>query len=302
MRIVFMGTPDFAATILSGLISSKHRVMAVFTQPDKPNGRGHKLSISPVKILALESDISVLQPITLKDEKVAVQISNLDPDIIVVAAYGMLLPESILKIPKRGCINVHGSLLPKYRGAAPIQWAVINGEKETGITIMNMETGLDCGDIICQKAIQIKESDTASSLYLSLAEIGKNELLRGIELISSSGFVPQKQNEDEASFAPKLTKEMGNLNFNESAHTVLNLIRGLDVWPVAQTIITGQKVKIYKAAVVEGFNLAPNEVFIDKRLIVGCRDLTLELLEVRPENGKRMSGEAFVNGLSGKSS
>ncbi|MDR2817630.1 MAG: methionyl-tRNA formyltransferase [Oscillospiraceae bacterium] len=299
MNTVFMGTPDFAATILSGLVSSKHHVTAVFTQPDKPKGRGHELSMSPVKVLALKNNIPVLQPTTLKDEKVITQISNLDPDLIVVAAYGMLLPGSILKIPKYGCINVHGSLLPKYRGAAPIQWSIINGEKETGITIMNMEEELDHGDIICQEKIQIKESDTAASLYLTLAKVGKDALLHGIDLISSPEFIPQKQNDAEASFAAKLTKEMGNLNFNESANTILNLIRGLDIWPVARTVIAGQKVKIYKAAVTKEFNLAPNEIFVNKRLIIGCRDLALELLEIQPENGKRMTGAAFVNGLNG---
>jgi methionyl-tRNA formyltransferase len=295
-----MGTPDFAAITLNGLISSKHRVVAVFTQPDKPKGRGHELSMSPVKVLAQRNNVPVFQPITLKDEKVVTQISNFNPDLLVVAAYGMLLPRSILKVPKCGCINVHGSLLPKYRGAAPIQWAIINGEKETGITIMSMEEGLDCGDIICQEKIQIKESDTAVSLYLTLADVGKNALLRGIDLISSPEFVPQKQNDAEASFAAKLTKEIGDLNFNESANTILNLIRGLDIWPVAHAIIAGQKVKIYKAAATEGFNLAPNEIFINKRLVIGCRDIALELLEVQPENGKRMTGAAFVNGLNGK--
>ncbi|MDR1353980.1 MAG: methionyl-tRNA formyltransferase [Oscillospiraceae bacterium] len=298
MDIVFMGTPDFAATILEGLLASEHRVLAVFSQPDKPQGRGHKVQMPPVKVLANRCGIPVFQPASLRCAEAEAQITACNPDLVVVAAYGKILPASVLKIPRYGCVNVHGSLLPKYRGAAPIQWAVINGERETGISIMYMEEGLDSGDLICQRTVQIREEDTAKSLYLSLAQVGKGELLRGLELISDGGFVPKKQDDGEATFAPLLSKGMACLDFNMPAQTVLNWIRGLDVWPVAQTEVARVKVKVWQARIATGLNLAPGEWFCKKKLVVGCWDFGLELLEVQPENGRRLKGADFVNRFS----
>jgi methionyl-tRNA formyltransferase len=295
MNVIFMGTPDFAATILEGLVSSKHKVIAAFTQADKPKGRGNKIQMSPVKIAATKANVPVFQPQSLRTEETQTLIENLRADIIVVAAYGKILPAAILKIPPQKCVNVHGSLLPKYRGASPIQTAIIKGETKTGITIMYMQEELDAGDIICQKEIPITEEETAASLYPKLAEVGKAELLRGLDLILTPGFIPQKQDVRNVSFAPIIKKDMANLNFNQPAREALNLIRGLDIWPTARTEIRGIKLKVFKAKIVPDITLGAGELILKKRLMVGCQDATLELLEVQPENGPKMSGAAFVN-------
>lgn len=296
MNIVFMGTPEFAAVILASLLASKHRVVAAFTQPDKPVGRKLILTPSPVKILAQQHKIPVFCPFTLKSEEILTQLKILQPDIIVVAAYGMLLPKQILDMPKFGCINVHASLLPKYRGAAPIQWSLINGEAETGITIMFMEEKLDAGAIVSQKSIKIEDDDSAKTLFAKLAALGAGALLEGLELLTKPNFKAKPQNQAQATFAPKITKEMSNLDFSKPAQEVFNLIRGLDIWPVARAQIGGKTVKILKAKIVPNNGLKPGEVAKTKQLIIGCADAAIELLTVAPENGRYMSGSAFVNG------
>lgn len=296
MNIVFMGTPEFAAVILASLLTSKHHTLAVFTQPDKPVGRKLILSPSPVKTLAQQHKIPVFCPSTLKLEETLNQLKTLQPDVIVVAAYGMLLPKQILELPKFGCINVHASLLPKYRGAAPIQWSLINGEPETGITIMFMEEKLDAGAIVNQKSIKIEDDDSAKTLFAKLATLGTSALLEGLELLTKPDFKAKPQNHAQATFAPKITKEMGCLDFSKSAQDVFNLIRGLDIWPVARTQIGGKMVKILKAKIVPNNGLKPGEIAKTKQLIIGCADAAIELLTVAPENSKQMSGSAFVNG------
>lgn len=296
MNIVFMGTPEFAAVTLTSLLTSKHHIIAVFTQPDKPVGRKLILTPSPVKMLAQQYKIPVFCPSTLKSEEILTRLKALQPDVIVVAAYGMLLPKQILELPKFGCINVHASLLPKYRGAAPIQWSLINGESETGITIMFMEEKLDAGGIVSQKSIKIEDDDSAKTLFAKLAILGASALLEGLELLTKPDFKAKAQNEVQTTFAPKITKEMSNLDFSKPAQEVFNLIRGLDIWPVARTQIGGKTVKILKAKIVPNNGLKPGEIAKSKRLIIGCADAAIELLTVAPENGKQMSGSAFVNG------
>ena len=296
VKIVFMGTPDFAAHVLKQLLATKHQVIAVFTRPDKPSGRKLKLAESQTKKLALQSKIPVFCPTSLKNLEVQKKLQSLCPDVIVVAAYGMILPKNILEIPRYGCVNVHASLLPKYRGAAPIQWALINGERETGVTIMFMEEGLDCGGVICQRSLRIEEANRASSLFARLAEIGAAELVKGLDLIVKPGFSPITQDENEVSWAPMLTKELGQLDFLKPADELVNLVRGLEVWPVAKADLAGQKIKIFSARVILDEDLLPGEIAKSQRLIVGCKGSAIELLEVAPENGKRMSGKAFVNG------
>lgn len=296
MNIVFMGTPEFAAVTLTSLFTSKHHIIAVFTQPDKPVGRKLILTPSPVKMLAQQHKIPMFCPSTLKSEEILTRLKALQPDVIVVAAYGMLLPKQILELPKFGCINVHASLLPKYRGAAPIQWSLINGESETGITIMFMEEKLDAGGIVNQKSIKIEDDDSAKTLFAKLAILGASALLEGLELLTKPDFKAKAQNKVQATFAPKITKEMSNLDFSKPAQEVFNLIRGLDIWPVARTQIGGKTVKILKAKIVPNNSLKPGEIAKGKQLIIGCADAAIELLTVAPENGKQMSGSAFVNG------
>ena len=296
MNIVFMGTPEFAAVTLTSLLTSKHHIIAVFTQPDKPVGRKLILTPSPVKMLAQQHKIPVFCPSTLKSEEILTRLKALQPDVIVVAAYGMLLPKQILELPKFGCINVHASLLPKYRGAAPIQWSLINGESETGITKMFMEEKLDAGGIVNQESIKIEDDDSAKTLFAKLAILGASALLEGLELLTKPDFKAKAQNEAQATFAPKITKEMSNLDFSKPAQEVFNLIRGLDIWPVARTQIGGKTVKILKAKIVPNNSLKPGEIAKSKRLIIGCADAAIELVTVAPENGKQMSGSAFVNG------
>ena len=233
---------------------------------------------------------------TLKSEEILTRLKSLRPDVIVVAAYGMLLPKQILELPKFGCINVHASLLPKYRGAAPIQWSLINGESETGITIMFMEEKLDAGGIVNQESTKIEDDDSAKTLFAKLAILGASALLEGLELLTKPDFKAKAQNEVQATFAPKITKEMSNLDFSKPAQEVFNLIRGLDIWPVARTQIGGKTVKILKAKIVPNNSLKPGEIAKSKRLIIGCADAAIELVTVAPENGKQMSGSAFVNG------
>lgn len=213
MDIVFMGTPDFAVPSLKRLIENKHNIKAVFTQPDRPKGRGHKLAFSPIKEVAIENDIPVFQPLSFKDQQVVDNLKSLAPELIVVVAYGRLLPQSVLDIPKYGCINVHGSILPKYRGAAPIQWSVLNGDKETGVTTMFMEKGLDTGDILKVLKTPIKEDETASELYDRLSFLGADVLEDTIADLVDGKLERKKQDDSKASYAPMLSKEMSNIDF-----------------------------------------------------------------------------------------
>ena len=291
-----MGTPNFAVASLKALIENNYEIAAVFTQPDKPKGRGHKMQFSPVKELAIENRIQVLQPITLRDEEVQEQIIDLNPDFIVVAAYGKLLPKAILDIPKFGCINVHGSLLPKYRGAAPIQWAVINGEKTTGITTMYMAEGLDTGDICKTAETPIGENETAAELFVRLEVIGADLLIETLSAIENNECTRILQNDEEATFAPMLKKEMAIIDWQKSAEEIKNLVHGLNPWPYANSVLLGKKMKIF-AAKVHNLNGNVGEIAkVNGKFMVFCGDGALELVEIQPENGKRMSGESYLLG------
>lgn len=293
MNIIFMGTPDFAATSLAALIDENYKISAVFTQPDKPVGRHRILTPPPVKQLALENDIPVFQPEKLRENEVVEQIKSYNPDLIVVVAYGKIIPEEILSICP--CINVHGSLLPKYRGAAPIQWSVINGEQFAGVTTMFMDKGLDTGDIILKEKTEILEGETSGELYLRLAKLGSELLLKTAALIKEGNAPRTPQDNEQATWAPMLNKEMALVDFSKPASELASLICGLNPWPVAYTLIDGKRFKIYRAKLViqEG---KIGEIIDAKKLIVACGQDALELCEVQIEGSKVQSGEEFSRG------
>lgn len=247
MRIVFMGTPEFAQASLQKLIGTGHNIVGVFTQPDKPKGRGYKLVAPPVKELALEHNIPVYQPEKMKDGTALSILKELNPDLIAVVAYGRILPKDILELPKYGCINVHGSLLPKYRGAGPIQWSVIDGEPVTGVTTMYMGEGLDTGDMILKKETPIGENETYGELHDRLKEIGAEALVETIALIEQGKAPREKQDDSLSSYAPMLDKKIAKLDFNKPAQQLHNLIRGLSPWPVAHTTVGGKLLKVHRA-------------------------------------------------------
>ncbi|WKV09203.1 methionyl-tRNA formyltransferase [Thermoanaerobacterium sp. CMT5567-10] len=299
MNIVFMGTPEFAVPSLEKLIEFGHNVMLVITQPDKPRGRGKKISYSPVKECAIKNNIDVFQPPKLKNNKeVFDKLRKLNPDLIVVAAYGKILPEEILQIPRYGCINVHASLLPKYRGAAPINWAVINGEKETGITIMYMEKGLDTGDILLQKSIPILEEDNSETVHDKLAVLGGNALIEAINKMVDGALKPVKQDDSKATYAPILEKSIGLIDWQKSAVEIKNLVRGLRPWPVAYTYYKGNMLKIWAAEVYsyEGKEKPGTIITTGSALIVKCGKDALKILEIQSEGKRRMTVEEFLRG------
>ncbi len=247
LRIVFAGTPDFAAASLKALLDSQHQVVAVYTQPDRPAGRGKKLTASPVKELALRSGIEVLQPLNLKAAEEQQQLAALNADIMVVAAYGLLLPESILNTPRLGCINVHASLLPRWRGAAPIHRALIAGDEETGITIMQMDKGLDTGDMLHKLNCPISADDSSGTLHDRLAELGADALLESLDHILAGTTEPEKQDDTLACYASKLLKAEGEIDWSQSAEKLESKVRGLNPWPVAYAQLNGERIRIWQA-------------------------------------------------------
>lgn len=291
-----MGTPDFAVPSLQRLIDSKHEVCAVFSQPDKPKGRGHKMQLPPVKELAIKHNIEVFQPVTLRNEDTINIINYLKPDLIVVVAYGKILPKLILDIPPYGCINVHGSLLPKYRGAAPIQWAVINGENITGVTTMYMSEGLDNGDIIDRKEIKISENETSGELFDKLKVHGADLLIETLQKIESGNVKRTAQDDSKATLAPILSKKDAYIDWNQNAETIRNFIRGMNPWPCATSTLMGKKIKIYSAEVYNLQGNAGQVINSNGSMIVHCEDMSLKLLEIQPENGKRMNAESYLLG------
>lgn len=298
MRAVFMGTPEFAVPTLQALIDH-HQVEVVVTQPDKQRGRGKKVQFPPVKEKAVEHEIPVYQPQKARDEEFVEILREINPDVIVVVAYGQILPESILNIPKYGCINVHGSLLPKYRGAAPIQWAVLDGEEKTGITTMYMEKGLDTGDMIDKAEIVLDPKETAGTLHDKLMEIGANLLLETLEKLENETAVRIKQNDSESCYASMLTKEMGQIDFSKSAREIECLIRGMNPWPSAYTSLNGKTLKVWEAEVLtENSGEEPGTVIdVTKDAIVAaCKEGALKLLEVQMAGKKRMKVSAFLLG------
>lgn len=295
MKIIFMGTPDFAVSSLKALIASEHEVCAVFTQPDKPRGRKMIMTPPDVKVCAIENNIPVFQPNTLRDGKALEIIKEYNPDVIVVAAYGKILPKEIIDYPKYGCVNIHGSILPKYRGAAPIQWAVINGEKETGITTMLMNEGLDTGDILMIEKTEISVDDTTSSVFERLACIGADLILKTLDKLQKGELTPQPQDDSLATYASMLDKNISNIDWNKSAFEVHNLIRGLYEWPIAHTFFNGKKMKIYKSSLSKLSGKAGTVLSLDP-LTVACGDGSVEIFELQLEGKKRMDYKSFLLG------
>lgn len=292
-----MGTPDFAVPCLEKLISSSDEIVGVFTQPDKKKGRGYVLTPSPIKELALKYNIPVYQPNSLKSEETYKLILSLKPELMIVVAYGKILPGNILKIPPMGCINVHGSLLPKYRGAAPIQWSVINGEKTTGITTMYMDEGLDTGDILLQAKMSIGEDETSGELYDRLRLMGAELLMDTIEKVKNGSILRKKQNDSLSTYAPMLDRSLSKIDWNERAEKIHNLVRGLNPWPVAMTTLDGKTLKIHKTAVSKPVLGNPGEIKSIYPFIVCCGGNTsIEVIELQMESKKRMRAEDFFRG------
>lgn len=300
MKIVFMGTPDFAVPALEALINSKHEVAAVFTQPDKPVGRKQILTPPPVKELAVKHCIPVYQPEKIKGSDSDRIIAELKPDVIIVVAYGKILPKAILDIAPFGCINAHASLLPKYRGAAPIQWCVLNGERETGVSIMQMDEGLDTGDVLLVKKTDIGVNETSEELFERLSVIGAEALLEALELIEKGEATPVKQPEGDFGYAKMITRELCPIDWTRSAFEIHNQVRGLQTWPVAITKVNGKNIKIHKTALTEinnTDNVFGKVIDSDKKLIVQCGGgKCIEILELQPEGKKRMDVKAFLLG------
>lgn len=300
MRVVYMGTPDFAVNTLEAMIQAGHQVEAVVTQPDKPKGRGKVIQFTPVKEKALEYQIPVYQPVKVRDEEFIEVLEAINPDVIVVVAFGQILSERILNLPKYGCINVHASLLPKLRGSAPIQWAVINGEKESGVTTMYMDKGIDTGDMLLQTCIPLEEKETGGSLHDKLAEAGAALLVETLEKLEQGTVERIKQAEAESTYVKMLNKAMGNMDFSQSAKELDCLIRGLNPWPSAYTFLQGKSLKVYDADVVtDTFQGEPGEVVqVDKNAFtVKCGEGALKILNVQLEGKKRMDTKSFLAGF-----
>jgi methionyl-tRNA formyltransferase len=299
MRLVFMGTPDFAAVSLQRLYDDHYDILAVFSQPDKPRNRGLKLSFSPVKELALAHGTTVVQPATLRDGETLHLLHALKPDIIAVVAYGKLLPAEVLGLPALGCVNIHGSLLPKYRGSAPIQHAVLNGETETGVTSMYMAPEMDTGDIIMVKKTAIFEDETAGELYDRLAVLGASLLGETLEAIVDGTAGRIKQDDSKASYAPPLQKEMSPIDWSKSARAIVNHIRGLNPWPVATASINGILFKIYKAAALQDrTGKAPGTLASagPDGIGIACSDGMVLIKELQAPGGKRMTAYDYLRG------
>ncbi|MFR4986709.1 MAG: methionyl-tRNA formyltransferase [Lachnospirales bacterium] len=300
MNIVFMGTPDFSVESLKRL-KEKHNVVAVVSQPDKPKGRGKKLVNTPVKQFALDNGIEkIYQPEKIKDEDFVKVLKDLNADLFVVVAYGQLLSEQVLNIPKYGCINVHGSLLPEYRGAAPIQWAIINGEEKTGVTIQYMEKGMDSGDMILKEEIIIEKTETYKTLYDKMSIVGADALIKAIELIETGNVNAEKQNHDEATYAPMIYKEMGHINWNNSSKDIINLIRGINPIPMAYSIYKDEVFKISEAEEVLGYSGNIGEIVDLQKdgFIVKTKDSAIIIKEMQAKGGKRMKTSDYLRGHS----
>ena len=297
MKIIFMGTPDFAAASLEALIDSRHEIQAVVTQPDKPKGRKGELTPSPVKVIAKREGIKVYQPLKVRDEEFVDTLRAYNPDVMVVVAFGQIIPLSILKMPKYGCVNIHGSLLPKYRGAAPIQWAVLDGEKETGITTILMDEGIDTGDILLKKTIKIDADETSGSLFDKLMALGAKTILETLDELEKGSLTPTKQGESPTAYAKMLTKAMGLIDFTRSAKELDCFVRGMDPWPSAYTLLAGKTLKLWKVRAVEKSGKAGSVIEIGKEsFTIACGEGAIEVLEVQLEGKKRMSAGDFLKG------
>ena len=308
LNVLFMGTPDFAKESLEAVYNSGYNILGVVTNPDKPKGRGMKMVASPVKEFALEKGLKVYQPIRIKNNTEFIEeIKKLKPDVICVVAYGKILPKEILDIPEKGCINVHGSLLPEYRGAAPIQWAVINGDKETGVTTMYMDVGMDTGDIILKEEVTIGDDETTGKLWDRLSKIGGKLLVKTLKQIED-GIAPREKQGDNFTMAPMLNKEMAKIDWeNKTAQEIKNLVRGLNPIMGAYTFINGKKIKFWKVDVAKNIGYDPENIKMfrngtvlisDQRdgLFIKTRDGILKVIEIQGENAKRMNICDFLRG------
>ena len=294
MNVVFMGTPDFAVPSLKA-IAKQHNVLAVFTQPDKPVGRKMVMTPPDVKVCAEELSIPVYQPVKLREGDNDKLIRELNPDVIVVVAYGQILPENILNIPRYGCINVHGSLLPKYRGAAPIQWSVLNGDEVTGVTTMYMEKGLDTGDILLKEEYEIGINETAGEVFDNLAMLGGELIIKTLEYVQNGMLKPVKQDDSLSSYAKMLDKSMCKIDFSKTNKEVHNKVRGLCPWPVASTVFNGKTLKIFETRLTEGKG-KPGEVICTNPLTVACGEGAVVVNSVQLQGKKRMDSNAFLQG------
>lgn len=300
MKAIFMGTPDIAAEVLKSLLTSEHEIIAVVTQPDRPKGRGKELAKSPVKLVAEEHGIPVLQPERVKAPEVVAQLKELAPDIILVAAFGQIVSKEILDIPKYGCINVHASLLPEYRGAAPIQWAILDGKEKTGITIMRMDEGIDTGDMICTVEIPITSEETGGSLHDKLAAAGGPLLLTAMKQIEDGTAVYTPQNHEAHTYAKMLRKELGKLDFTNDAKVLERYIRGLNPWPSAYTYKDGKVIKFWSASVsYDKFEPCPCGTLVSVEggmLWIMTGNGILKVKEIQPEGKRRMTVEEYLRG------
>lgn len=295
-----MGTPEFAVPSIKMLVENNYNVVAAVTQPDKPKGRGNKMTPPPVKVYAQENDIVVLQPEKIRTGEFYKQLEALKPDLFVTVAYGRILPQDILELPPMGCINVHGSLLPKYRGAAPIQWAVINGEKKTGITTMYTDVGMDTGDMLIKREMEIPVDMTAGELHDCLSIVGAEVLKETLEVLKKGDLKREKQPEGEATYAPMMKKETGAIDWTKSAWEIHNLVRGTNPWPGAYAQYCGAKLKVWKTMFLDGKNegYKPGTIIRSSKsgLVVACGEGIINILEIQLESARRMTIEEYLCG------
>lgn len=299
MKVIFMGTPDFSIGVLESILAAGHEVTAVVTQPDKPKGRGHEMQFPPVKEVALKHGLPVLQPKRIRDPQVVEELEKIPADICVVVAFGQIIPKRILEMKKYGCINVHASLLPAYRGAAPIQWAVVDGLKETGVTIMQMDEGLDTGDMLTKVVVPLEAKETGGSLFDKLSAAGAKLCVETMDLIEQGKVIPEKQGETTTAYAKMITKDLGKIDFSKPAAEIERLIRGFNPWPSAYTKLGSKTLKIWSADVLEEeYEGAFGEIIkVSKdEILVKTGKGTLSLKEIQLEGKKRMTTDAFLRG------
>ncbi|WP_372965902.1 methionyl-tRNA formyltransferase [Marinobacter sp.] len=299
MRIVFAGTPDFAATALKAILAAGHNVVGVYSQPDRPAGRGRKLMPSPVKQVALDADIPVFQPQSLKSEEARQELAALKPDVMIVAAYGLILPKAVLDIPSHGCLNIHASLLPRWRGAAPIQRAIAAGDAETGITIMQMDVGLDTGDMLLKVTTPINSDDTGGSLHDRLADMGGKAIVEALEKLGKGELAGEPQNDKDACYAHKLTKEEGHINWTRSAQEIERLIRAFNPWPGTFTDLGEQRIRLHQAQALEqGSDKPPGTVMRRERegIDIACGKGSLKVTTVQLPGTRALSVNDLING------
>ena len=301
MKIVFMGTPDFAVDALEAIIQAGHEITCVVTQPDKPKGRGKEMQFPPVKECAIQHNLPVFQPVKIKTPEAIETLKTYDADIYVVAAFGQILSQEILDMPKYGCVNIHASLLPKYRGSAPIQWAIINGETETGVTIQQMNAGVDTGDILCKAIVPIAAKETGASLFDKLSEAGAKLIVEALKQIEAGTLIAEPQDDSQATHAKMLTKSLGHIDWTQSAVTIERLIRGLNSWPSAYTSLRGKTLKIWEADVAEDVQEqkgTPGTVIgvTKDAIVVQTGEGVLQLSNIQLEGKKRMTVKDFLLG------